>query len=296
MHIWFFSQYMNFSYEEKILRYLFYFQPKLTTIMNEAELHHEVPILLRKIFPTFQNMTIESERSFSIKFGRHNAVIDNKDATGNENRGIFDLLVKVDGQPKIILELKAPDHTINEDDVRQGISYARLTHPICPITVISNGKDTQVYDTITKKRLSGDELKGDVIARLESAMTVASSEALDSFLFLLERDHALILSVIHDLTRETRENLTGTFDQWQKPLVKDFSISREQLSEFERMLDTDNFIHLSGDAFSGKTNFVFQYIEQQEICGNGCLYIETRGINYPLFQIAPLHSFFKRYA
>jgi len=46
-----------------------------------------------------------------------------------------------------VLELKRPDLALSDDDRRQGLSYARLLEPMAPLTIVSNGEQTQVFQT-----------------------------------------------------------------------------------------------------------------------------------------------------
>lgn len=252
--------------------------------MNEEELQIEVPALLRKIFPTFQNLKIESERSFSIKFGHKNVTIDGKEAGDHAKQGIFDLLIKINDKPTIILELKAPGHQITEEDVKQGISYARLTDPICPITVISNGVNSQVYNTITKKRLTDGELELDVVSKFEQALTVAAEDAIQSFKILLEKDYSILKHVLSGINITEKNELTGEYNHWQKPIISDFHIKRESLNNFVREIKEHPFIMLHGDALIGKTNFIFQYLEEEEKAGNSSIYITSTVANYSVFS------------
>lgn len=47
---------------------------------------------------------------------------------------------------------------ITDEEVGQAISYARLTEPITPYTIVSNGTNTQIYNTFNKKLINQDDL------------------------------------------------------------------------------------------------------------------------------------------
>ena len=50
-----------------------------------------------------------------------------------------------------MVEVKAPDEKLTDDDRDQAISYARLVHPIAPFALVTNGRDDwKLYDSITK--------------------------------------------------------------------------------------------------------------------------------------------------
>jgi len=65
-----------------------------------------------------------------------------------------DIVVKIRGEPALLIETKNPRETLDEKDKEQAISYARLNPDIIPFAVITNGKDTKVYDVMSKEEVS----------------------------------------------------------------------------------------------------------------------------------------------
>ena len=57
------------------------------------------------------------------------------------------------GDNLFICELKAPGVELTLEDADQGISYARLLDQIAPFVIVSNTRETKLYDTITKKEI-----------------------------------------------------------------------------------------------------------------------------------------------
>lgn len=98
-----------------------------------------------KLSPT----SIHVEWKFSVRLGRTNNAID-----GTPIEGRADALIRnAEGENLFVVELKSPDNKLTERDRDQGISYARLLDQIAPFVVVSNGKQTQIFDTITKQQL-----------------------------------------------------------------------------------------------------------------------------------------------
>ena len=93
--------------------------------------------------------SIHVERKFSIRLGRTVHKIDGEPANGRADA----LIKNAEGENLFVVELKHPDKALTASDGEQGISYARLLDRIAPFVVVSNGNDTHIYDTITKKRL-----------------------------------------------------------------------------------------------------------------------------------------------
>lgn len=89
------------------------------------------------------------EDSFSIRLGR----------TEKPMRGRSDFLCKRNGQNLFLIEIKNDSHEIIQDDIDQAISYSRaLIDNIAPFTLITNGKTTKLFDTITKAELNGSKI------------------------------------------------------------------------------------------------------------------------------------------
>ncbi|WP_333667553.1 type I restriction enzyme HsdR N-terminal domain-containing protein, partial [Flavobacterium sp.] len=88
---------------------------------------------------------ISLEDSFKIRLGK------TKKATGRS-----DILCKRHSKNLFVIELKSDTVPITDDDRDQGISYARLLDYIAPFTIITNGLETKVYDTITKEHITGN--------------------------------------------------------------------------------------------------------------------------------------------
>jgi len=94
----------------------------------------------------FDVSEIALEKSFSIRIGKSLRPIT----------GRADILCKRDGKNLFVIELKKQSVTITQADVDQGISYARLLEDnIAPFTIISNGKTTKIFDSISRKELTG---------------------------------------------------------------------------------------------------------------------------------------------
>ncbi len=97
---------------------------------------------------------IRLEQRFELRLGRTMVEVNGgreRDRIG----GRLDLLVVNDsGQSLFVVEAKAPDQSLTDEDRDQGISYARLMHPIAPFVLLTNSRETHLYDAITKERLS----------------------------------------------------------------------------------------------------------------------------------------------
>lgn len=125
-------------------------------VLNEEELCSTVLLpYLQALNIPLSNVTLE--QTFSVRLGH--TVLDIKGNEKNKLSGRLDVLVKdSDGNNLFIIELKAPQIELSEDDANQGISYARLLDQIAPFVIVTNGKKSKVYDTISKQEIGNEQL------------------------------------------------------------------------------------------------------------------------------------------
>src|SRR5260370_7856215 len=91
------------------------------------------------------------EKELGIKVGQYRYKGEGKQQAfqHDQARRMVDFLVTRNGRPLAIIETKAPQRTLNEDDARQVISFARLVPGVAPFAIVTNGTDTHIYDTVT---------------------------------------------------------------------------------------------------------------------------------------------------
>src|ERR1700730_12071320 len=108
--------------------------------VSEATLEARLAEFLAAAFPS-PGLSIEHQPTFTIRLGHSDHVIGSKQTRTGAGA---DILVKSGGKPLAIIELKAPDESIDEDAKRQALSYARLVEPMAPLAIVTNGKETLI--------------------------------------------------------------------------------------------------------------------------------------------------------
>ena len=103
---------------------------KATKGETEAQLETRAKEALLKSLPWLDGKSIKQQVSFTIRFGHAVVTVNGKERERIIGRA--DILVSVDGKPTLVLELKRPGLGINEDDVEQGLSYARVLQRHAP--------------------------------------------------------------------------------------------------------------------------------------------------------------------
>jgi len=146
---------------------------------NEAEICNRVLLPYLKSL-NIKTSQIRYEQTFSIRLGR--SVYDVNQKERKLISGRLDVLVKnEDGNNLFLFELKAPDQKLTKDDIDQGVSYARLLDQIAPFVIVSNGKNTQIFDTYTKEEITGEEISAKNELSIEESINLRF-EALSKFL------------------------------------------------------------------------------------------------------------------
>lgn len=253
---------------------------------NEATLEARLDRVLTTVFPTFREVQIEHQKSFSIKFGHHDVEVDLKEPSTYPSRTILDILLTIGGKNIILLELKKEDLALTSDDVSQGISYARLVHPMPPLTLISNGTDNRFYNTYTKEKLETTTVDLDFIQRLtDNSFLLATKDFKEAVNLLLNREPELFSKIINQITETKFHRLFGDIDDFKKPICNDFIIERQNIDKIMSLFSEGaSLVGIIGSAFTGKTNLLYQFFSKVKSEKNFLLYLDCNDHNYSIFQ------------
>jgi|GEM_PF-3468625 len=112
---------------------------------------------------------ISVEIGFEIRLGRSTYRVGQRLAADGEQSGHTgtiarpraDILVRRAGKSLLVVEVKAPDEPLNDEARDQGISYARLLPNIAPFVVLTNGKESQIFDSVTREAINGELIPSD---------------------------------------------------------------------------------------------------------------------------------------
>jgi hypothetical protein len=253
---------------------------------SEATLEAKIDRVLTSAFPTFKEVKVEHQKSFSIKFGHHNVKVDLKEPSNYPSRAIFDILLTIEKKNVILLELKKEGLALTAEDVLQGISYARLLHPMPPLTLISNGTDNQFYNTYTKEKIEAKNIDFAFIQKLtDNSFQLATNDFKDAVNLLLNKEPELFSQVINLISEKRFERFFGTIDDFTKPICLDFRIDRKVVAEINSHFSQGiALVGLIGSAFSGKTNLLYEFFTKTKSPNNFLLYLDCSDHNYSIFQ------------
>jgi hypothetical protein len=122
----------------------------------QPDVEEEVRVAVAHYFRElgFEANEMSFEDKFTIQLGHTSldlGVAPKKTKRSQKQRtqvaGRSDLLLARNGRPLAIVETKAPDHILTEQDALQALSYARLLLDMAPYAIVTNGRETRVYDT-----------------------------------------------------------------------------------------------------------------------------------------------------
>lgn len=255
--------------------------------LNEATLEERIGSVLKRTFPAFQKLKVKHQESFSIKFGHHNVFVDAKEPSKYPARAIYDILVTTDDDKTnlILLELKKEGKNITSDDIEQGLSYARLIHPMPPLTLLSNGTDNIFFNTYSKTKIEKDSVDIEFIQKsIDSAFSLAINDFKQTVDILLNRNPQIFSQIINDISASRFDKLKGNLSDFTKPICEDFILKRDYVSELKEKCGEKNLIGIIGHAFSGKTNILYDFYRNYQNKDNAFYYLDCKENNYSIFQ------------
>lgn len=244
---------------------------------------------------------ISVEFTFELRLGRNILVVDSYNPVqarrGRSHSSVFrpraDVLVRSrrDHRNLLIVEVKAPDETLDDDAREQGISYARLLREggIAPFVILTNGKQTHIYDSISGERLTGVSVPTDhPYARNGFRVTcddlTLRAEALET---LISLDADNLLEFCHKQV-DYRMQLLRSNDPFSgKKYIPQLYIDRPEAEhKLIELLDEGqrNIVVLVGPPQVGKTNFVCHTVEKWLSEGKPCLFFPAIGMTRSLIE------------
>lgn len=223
--------------------------------MTENILINEEEIRGKILLPYLESLGFDAseillEKSFSIRLGKSQRSIG----------GRSDILCRRNGTNLFIIELKRDSVSITQDDIEQGISYARLLKDnIAPFTIISNGKTTRIFDSISTKELTDTNISEQSFFWQNGCVLATDAdlriryEALKKFVSFSPEN---LKQFCDDQVRDRMGPIIGKIDQPSSKFVEELYVQRLDLvSIFSDFIKSGcRFFGITGAAGSGKTN------------------------------------------
>lgn len=246
--------------------------------VNEADFQAAIIARLREALPLLP-ANIRAERYLKLQLGHHQIAVDGSGKAKDFFKGRSDVVVFLDDKPLLLAELKAPTVAITDEDIDQGLSYARIHQPMVPLVLVTNGDQasTRLVLTYDGTPVSNDKTDAAGLAEILSAASkLASSSTEGAIRSLLGRDPKVWAAILKKWNAEEISSRTGDLPDLHRAIAKDFQIPREAVGQiFKEVEDGAEVVVLHGTPLSGITGTLIQLIEKLE--GTPVLYIDRRG-------------------
>lgn len=237
--------------------------------MNEETLKNQIIIPFLNDLG-FNSTLLSFEYNFTIKLGK-NTIKKNDYISGR-----LDILVKLNKEPFLLWELKKEKLKITNEEISQAISYSRLTEPITPFTIISNGNETYIYNTYTKQKVTKNKLSTDLSKPNFQDAIKLRIEALSDIICYSSDNFKNFINRINN-----REILRLSGNKY----IKELYVKRKDIyKRFENFLNNDKKVFfITGTSGVGKTNtlcnLVENYMDNNLILFYNSCFIEESIIN-----------------
>lgn len=219
---------------------------------TEADLEARIHTALRSAFPWISDL--EHQTFFSVRLGHATVRVDGSSAEKLSGRA--DILVSHNKKPLAILELKREDINLSGDDIQQGLSYARLTNPMTPLVIVSNGKEFKIYDTYSGKEWESVEKTDKALQKLlENTFIVATSTRRDAIQKLMNSNQQHWIDAFKQISSGLINDRAGDLKDMMVPYVNNFLLPRHATKNaLDAIGAGKRAIVISGPPLSGKSN------------------------------------------
>lgn len=246
---------------------------------------------------------IHVEHTFSIRLGRSALQVragkltkstSQKAIKGHSDSQCFhpraDLLIRnSEGRNLLIVEVKAPDEVLDDDARDQGISYARLLHEgnIAPFVVLTNGRETKIFDSITKEQMEGEtiplehpyvragfRISADDVALRAEALEILISLSPDNLIAFCEAQSSFRMRPLKSADLNSN-----------KKYIPSLYVEREEAKDkLERLLEDHRVVVIVGPPQVGKTNFICHLVDERLAQGKPCLFYPAIRVRHSLLH------------
>lgn len=226
----------------------------LTTVPTEADLEARIHVALRLAFPWLAPDSLKHQTKFSFKFGHKVIEIDGQTVSAAWARS--DILVIHEGRPLAVLELKRKGFDLKPEDSEQGLSYARMLHPRPPLVVVTNGSDTVILETHSSREWEpGDPSEAALCELIAAAGKLAAADVRDAVATLMGPGSHVWMSAMRAATHAALSEMTGRWDEFDRPFVDGFLIPRDAARKAQGALRGSKRITIvEGAPLAGKSS------------------------------------------
>lgn len=255
--------------------------------MNEADFQASIVARIQEALPLLKGQ-IRVERYLHLKLGHHEIKINGASTEKQSVKGRSDVVVFLDDVPLILAELKAPSVKITDDDIGQGLSYARLHQPMVPLVLVTNGApgSTHFIRTYDGSSVSTDQADAEALRKaLASASELAAESVRGAIRGLLGSEPSVWREILLRWNCEGIASRSGAVGEFRRSIADKFQIPREAAKEVTDCLsDGTPVVVLHGPPLAGVTCVMAQLV--RNLPQVPCIYIDSRSAGDVLQFIA----------
>ncbi|EES0776921.1 type I restriction enzyme HsdR N-terminal domain-containing protein [Escherichia coli] len=223
-------------------------------VRTEAELESRLTSALNIAFPNIPREDLIEQRHFTVRLGHGTYKIDS--AAHWKKYGRADVLIFHRERPLAVIELKREDLTLTHDDYEQAQSYANQLTPRPPLVVVTNGKDTRVYDSSNGQQWSGgQDASAAVNKMLANSAKLAAADMRWAIEALMGRETNAWVPAVREETARLLIDITDQPGHSEHPFANNLLFPRKITSlVIESAVMGTAFTIIEGDAQSGKSS------------------------------------------
>lgn len=207
----------------------------------------------------FDATEMSFEDRFTIQLGHSLLSVEWKKGRERDPvTGRSDIWLTRYGRSMAIVETKRSDHALTDDDAWQGISYARLLKEVAPFVILTNGRDTRVYETLAPElRPLEDPTASSWYKRGQQVPTIEDDLRFLAARTLVGVNPQTLRSFCQSEVNEQLADIRGPANE-RKIYIPEVFVERGEVeSHFDAWLLTDlPCFALVGESGFGKTNIM----------------------------------------
>jgi hypothetical protein len=209
------------------------------------------------------------ERTFVLKIGKQTKSFNPR----------ADVLVKSDsGINLLVVEVKEPSHILKDEDIDQAISYARICKDgIIPFTILTNGNDTKIFDSVTKELINENSIPLDhpYVKSGYKPTSDGIKARMEALEYLITFSEENLITFCKGQVEDRMELLKGDNIYGGKKYIPSLIIEREDAKKEFKNKCLDNkkqLLLVVGLPQHGKTCFMCHTVEQFLLENKPCLF------------------------
>ena len=227
----------------------------------EAHLEALLGQALAAAFPHLDRAKIRHQTTLKVQIGHDYKTFDAN--TDWKASGRADILIFYENRCLAVVEAKRGNVKLTLGDADQAQSYANQFTPRPPLMIVTNGKETLVYDSMTGEPWSaGSDAERAVAKLLKNAPVAAAANMKWAIDVLLGPGADIWPEVVRDRTRELIARQTAPAGQGRKPFAQGLNLSRDATQKvLARLRAGVRFVLVDGPPLVGKSNVLRELAE-----------------------------------